>query len=72
MIGGQNDESILDSDELYDPLEETWEKEDDMHEYRLWHTASTLDDGNLLITGGSIIPSPTGALITAEIYDSTA
>ena len=71
VAGGANENDTLSyslaSAELYDPATGTWTPTGDMTEVRTSPTATLLDDGRVLVVGGS----GDGALASAEIYDPT-
>jgi len=62
---------ILASAELYDPRSGAWSVTGSMGVARYGHTATLLDDGRVLITGGGADRSGDGgvALASAELYD---
>ncbi|CAF3922388.1 unnamed protein product, partial [Adineta steineri] len=62
VTGGQKDNDILNSAELYDPSTETWTIIASMKNTREVHTASLLMNGQVLIAGGYMGN-------TTEIYD---
>ncbi len=53
------------STEFYDPLKNTFSKGPDMNRLRAGHTATLLEDGNILITGGF---DSSGFLKDAELF----
>lgn len=74
IVGGyDNKENVLASAELYNPATQTFTATGAMHTPRFRHTATSLGDGRILITGGaSQMASKNNinpALNTAEIYD---
>lgn len=69
IAGGQPSDASLESAELFDPLAGTSSLTGDMSEQRSFHTATLLDDGRVLITGGHRFNFVNSALDTAETYD---
>jgi serine/threonine protein kinase len=57
----------LSAAEIYDPATNTWSSAGSMTVPRLWHTATLLDDGRVLVTGGA--DSAGVYLATAETFD---
>ena len=57
------------SAELYDPATKTWTFTSPMNHVRLAHTATLMQDGRVLVAGGSNITE--GCLANAEIFDPT-
>ncbi|CAF0730410.1 unnamed protein product [Adineta steineri] len=66
VTGGQSNNGMLNSAELYDPSRGNWTTTGNMSNARRYHTASTLTDGRVLIAGGN---NSTVTLNIAEIYD---
>lgn len=66
MGGGRA--TLEDAADLYDPTTGTWTATGTMTEHRLYHAATLLPDGRLLVTGG-LSHVEDGALATAEVYD---
>jgi hypothetical protein len=68
--------SVLSSSEIYDPVAGTFTAGSNMNAARMWHTATLLDNGNVLIAGGyggSQGVGPDVRWASAELYDpSTA
>jgi N-acetylneuraminic acid mutarotase len=61
----------LASSERYDPASKTWSNTGALHHARSGHSAVRLDDGSVLVAGGSTIRSAesTGALRSVERFD---
>src|SRR5207248_11216897 len=57
----------LASAELYDPATGKWSLTGSMHVARLGHTATTLNNGKILVAGG--FTKTNTALASAELYD---
>jgi Galactose oxidase, central domain/Kelch motif len=66
--GLSHDESLRMAADLYDPDTGSWAAAGMMTEYRLYHGATLLPDGRVLVTGGGS-PIEDGSLATAEIYE---
>lgn len=56
-----------DTVELFDPKSNQWKPAAPMAQARNWHTATLLDDGRVLVTGGA--REQKSHLATAELYD---
>ncbi|MGD0573644.1 MAG: kelch repeat-containing protein [Sedimentisphaerales bacterium] len=63
--GGYNFHA-LSSAELYDPVTGTWTTTGAMNNPRIWHTATLLPNGKVLVTGGD---NYNGVLSSAELYN---
>lgn len=59
----------LASAELYDPATGRWTATGSMSGRRAWHTATRLENGKVLVAGGTSSPVAQNAIDTAEIYD---
>lgn len=69
LMGGYALGTILSRAELYDPVATTWSLTGAMAGTRYLHTATLMDDGTVLVTGGN----PEGGLdaqASCELYDS--
>jgi hypothetical protein len=77
LIAGGNQEEYgplgtgLASAELYDPALGAWTETGQMAEGRVWHAATALDDGTVLVTGGATYRGPEG-LASTERYDAAS
>jgi hypothetical protein len=72
VAGGSSAGAILKSAELYDPASQTWTATGAMNSNRFRHTATVLQDGTVLVTGGQSSNSSLSVLNTAELYDPVA
>jgi len=63
--------SFLKSGMLYDPASNTWSFAGHTTDFRVFHTATLLDNGQVLVTGGNTGADQNPSLITAELYDPT-
>lgn len=59
----------LASAEVYDPNTGRWKRTGSMHEPRIFHTATLLSDGRVLVAGGCRTSTCTIVFASAEIYD---
>lgn len=76
IVGGSSQslpkgENALDSVELFDPDSETFSTTASMQYARVYHTATVLSDGKVLITGGSTPETNEAPTNTAELFDPT-
>jgi N-acetylneuraminic acid mutarotase len=70
VCGGHDDAGVLTHTELYDSSTGTWTKSSDMNTARDLNTITLLDNGQVLVTGGSNgNGSPSGVLSSAELYE---
>ncbi len=70
IAGGSNaSTSATSTADIYDPSSDTFSSAT-MTTPRIWHTATTLDDGRVLVVGGAALGLPT-ASNTVEIFDPT-
>jgi len=67
--GGSDNSSILDTAELYDPATGTWSATGRLRGARYAHTATPLQNGKVLVAGGSNDGDLASTLDTAELYD---
>jgi hypothetical protein len=67
--GTVDDDTGMNSTELYDPSTGMWTNAGNMQMNRVYHSASMLTNGNVLVTAGG----PNGAVTsnTAELYNSS-
>ena len=75
LVGGENDSGTLASAELFDPSQpsdQAWTPAAAMLTARYYHTATRLNDGRVLVTGGSNGESTSAAYDNALIYDPAA
>ncbi len=71
ITGGMAQSGILNNAEIYSPMSQTFAANGTMNVARWLHTATLLNDGTVLIAGGSDLANKE-TLDTAEIYDPTA
>jgi len=64
--GTSNGTTVLKTCELYDPITNTWRATGEMKTARRGHTATVLNNGKILVTGGN---DGTNSLSTAETFD---
>ena len=76
VAGGLGEDALFDSAavaigdaELYDPATGTWVPSGRLHRARFAHTATLLNDGRVLIVGGSDDVEGDSSLADAELYD---
>jgi hypothetical protein len=70
VTGGFGSTGYVALEQLYDPETGTWAATGSMAWGRFEHTATLLDSGKVLVTGGSTGDSATtGFLATAEVYE---
>lgn len=70
LVFGDTDEG---SAEIYEPASGTWSVTGSMVDPRRWASASVLEDGRVLVAGGSDVTKTGGsAFTTAEIYDPSS
>lgn len=69
VYSGDGSSTALAGAELYDPSTGTFTATGAMTTPRQWHTATLLNTGKVLITGGAISSQPDGEISTAELYD---
>jgi N-acetylneuraminic acid mutarotase len=67
VVGGTDENySLLDSALLYDPVSNSWNPAGTLTDARSNHSATLLDNGQVLVTGGY---GSSGTLVSAELYD---
>jgi N-acetylneuraminic acid mutarotase len=67
--GGPSSPSALGSAEIYDPVRRTWTMTGEMADIRFAHTATLLNDGKVLVVGGSTKEVERPPIASAELYD---
>ena len=72
MGGLASDGSVLASAELYDPTSGTWSSAAPMSEARYFHTATLLQNGQVLVAGGCTLSSCGAFTGDSELYDPTS
>jgi hypothetical protein len=71
VAGGVNGTTNLASAEIYDPTIGTWTPTGSMSGPRIYHTATLLPNGTVLVAGGSSRAGGPGVSDSAEIFDPT-
>lgn len=74
-VGAASGQSIRpdDSAEIYDPATDRWRPAGNMTTARFEHTATTLPDGRVLLSGGlGPVEGGVGPVASAEVYDPAA
>lgn len=69
VVGGRYFDGVLkttNSCELFDPATGIWSFVDSLHQGRLYYTTTLLNDGRVLVVGGS---TPQGVTTQCELYD---
>ncbi len=71
VIGDISSGTVSAKADIYDPITDTWTAAADLHAARAYHTATLLEDGRVLVAGGSDSGffGSGGNLASAEIYD---
>ena len=70
VVGGNDNDNILDSAELYDPVTGMWSVTGRLNKPRTGHTTTLLLDGSVLVVAGDTSNAPSfGPGGTAELYD---
>jgi hypothetical protein len=71
LVTGGTGSDALNSAELYDPYSGTWSRTGNLITGRLWHTATQLQNGKVLIAGGllGVAPNMGQSKGSAELYD---
>ena len=64
--------SAMDCAELYDPASGKWTVTGGLFAARYVHTATLLQNGKVLVTGGIGVDGAGGILVSAEVYDPAA
>ncbi|HEV2721914.1 MAG TPA: kelch repeat-containing protein, partial [Thermoanaerobaculia bacterium] len=77
IVGGKGTDSgvfspALGPAELYDPASGTFSPSGTLNVLRLSHTATLLQNGNVLVAGGQNPDAYIGALYSAELYDAAS
>ncbi|MGC2419833.1 MAG: kelch repeat-containing protein [Candidatus Acidiferrales bacterium] len=66
VTGGQANDSVLSSSEVYNPTSGTFTSTASLNVARFGQTATLLNNGKVLVAGGS---DGTGATASAELYE---
>lgn len=72
VIGGLGEtyqSTVLNTAEIYDPVEETWTMAASMTDARAFHTATLLADGRVMVVGGNNKDLMNPAIASVEIYN---
>jgi N-acetylneuraminic acid mutarotase len=68
-LASDDPDSVVASAELYNPAKKSWSRAGSMSTKRLWHTATLLDSGKVLVVGGCTNPAGNSTLASAELYN---
>lgn len=68
-FGGANSTEVVNSAEIFNPTLRTWTSVPNMGSNRVFHTATLLANGDVLVVGGSTSGTDASALFTSEIYN---
>lgn len=75
ITGGANENSVIASSELYNPITGTFDTTGSLNTPRIYHTATLLRNGKVLIVGGSLETASMtsdkeiGLLSSTELYE---
>lgn len=70
VIGGYNStEQWLSDAEIYNPVTDTWVVVPPLYPHGVWHTATLLKDGQVLVVGGTVASGYGSWMERVEIFD---
>jgi hypothetical protein len=70
--GGTTASEAVASAEIFNPATNTWTSVPSMAHNRIYHTATLLDNGKVLVVGGSSDGTAANVLTSSELFDPTA